>query len=67
MKNIEETRNYFVKEIYQNKLMSKKHKKVCATANCIEHFLILVSAMTGWVSISGFGSVLDILVIGVLQ
>ena len=26
-KNIEETRNYFIKEIGQNELMSNKHKK----------------------------------------
>ena len=26
-KNIEETRNYFIKEIDQNELMSNKHKK----------------------------------------
>ena len=25
LKNIDETRNYFLKEIEQNKLMSKKH------------------------------------------
>ena len=28
MKNIEETRNYFIKEINQNELMSKKYKNV---------------------------------------
>ena len=30
---------------------SKKHKKVCTTLNCIEHLLILASAITGCVSI----------------
>ena len=30
-KNIYETRNYFLEEIKQNELMSKKHKKVCKT------------------------------------
>ena len=29
------------KEIKQNELMSRKHKKVCTTLNFIEHFLIL--------------------------
>ena len=29
LKNIDETRNYFPKEIEQNELMSKKHKMVC--------------------------------------
>ena len=28
LKNIDETRNYFLKEIEQNELTSKKHKKV---------------------------------------
>ena len=27
LKSIDETRNYFLEEIDQNKLMSKKHKK----------------------------------------
>ena len=52
--NIAETRNYFVEEIEQSELMSKKHKKVCTTLNYIEHFLILAFALTGCVSISAF-------------
>ena len=39
-KNIEQTRNYFSKEINQNELMSKKHKKIFATLDYIENFLI---------------------------
>ena len=35
-KNINETRNYFLEEIEQNELTSKKHKKICATLNYIE-------------------------------
>ena len=31
LKNIDETRNYFVEEIEQNDLISKKHRKVCTT------------------------------------
>ena len=27
LKNMDKTRNYFIKEINQNELMSKKHKK----------------------------------------
>ena len=49
--NIDETRNYFTEETNRNELMRKKHKKVCTTLNYIEHFLILVSAITGCVSI----------------
>ena len=29
LKNIEEIKNYFIKLVNQNKLVSKKHKKVC--------------------------------------
>ena len=35
-KNIDEARNYFIEEIKENEEMSKKHKKVCTTANYIE-------------------------------
>ena len=40
--------------------MSCKHKKVCATLNYTEHFLILASTITGFISISAFASLLDI-------
>ena len=40
--------------------MSKKHMKVCATLNYIEHFLILGSTITGCVSISSFASLVGI-------
>ena len=60
MKNIEEIKNYFIKEIDQNELMSKKQEKVCTILNYIEHFLILVSAVTGCISISAFASSLGI-------
>ena len=60
LKNIHETRIYFVKEIRQNELMSKKHKKVCKTLNYIEHFLILSSTTTGCILISAFASLIDI-------
>ena len=32
-KNIDETRTYFIEEINQNELMSRKDKKVCTTLN----------------------------------
>ena len=41
LKNIDETRNYFLKKMEQNELMSKKHKKVYRTLKHIEYFLIL--------------------------
>ena len=44
LKNIDETRNYLLEEMQQNKL-SKKPKKFCTTLNYIEYFLILHSTM----------------------
>ena len=41
LKNIEEIKIYFIKEIEQNELMTKKHKKLYKTLNYIEHILIL--------------------------
>ena len=58
LKNIDETRNHFLKEIEENELMSRKHKKVCTTLNYIEHRLILASTITGCISISAFGFLL---------
>ena len=60
MKNIEEIKNYFNKEIDQTKLMSNKHKNVCTALNSIEHYLILASAVTGCISIYAFPSLLGI-------
>ena len=60
LKNIDETKNYSLEEINQNELMSRKHKKVCTTKNCIVHFVILASAITGCISISSFTSLLRI-------
>ena len=60
LKNIDETRNYFLKELEQNELMHKKRKMVCTTLNHIEHFLILVSTATRCISISAFAPFLGI-------
>ena len=40
--------------------MSKEHKKVYKNLNYIEHLLILISTITGSVSISAFASVVGI-------
>ena len=45
LKKTDEKRNYFLKEIEQNELISRKHKNVCTTLNYIEHFLILPSTL----------------------
>ena len=42
-KEIDKTRTYFIEEIKQNYLLSKKHKKVCKILNYTEHLLNLVS------------------------
>ena len=49
-----------LKKIKENELMSKKHKKVCATLIYIENFLILASTITGYISISAFASLFGI-------
>ena len=61
-KNVDETTNYFVEEIQQNDLISKTYKELCTTLNNIEHFLILVSGIIGFVSISAFASLVGILI-----
>ena len=60
LKNIDETRNYFLEEIEQNELISRKHKSVCTMLTYIEHFLFLASAITGCISIFAFASLLGI-------
>ena len=60
LKNTDKTRNCLTEEIDRNELMIEKHKKVCATLNYIEHFLILGSAFTGRISISVFASLVGI-------
>ena len=60
LKNIDETRNYLIKEINQSELMSKKYKKVCKNLIYTEHFLILGSATTGCASMSTFASLVGI-------
>ena len=54
LKIINETINCFFKEIEQNELMSKKHKKSCTTLTYIEHFLILDCTITGFASVIAF-------------
>ena len=54
LKHIDETRNYFLEEIKQNKLMRRQHKMACTTLNYIENFFILASTIIGFISISTF-------------
>ena len=63
LKNINETKIYFLEEINQNKLMSKIDKRVCITLNYIEYFLILASKITECISISAFASLLGVSIV----
>ena len=51
---------YFIEEINQNKLMSKKHKEVCGVLNYFENLLILASTISKCVSIAAFDSLVCI-------
>ena len=52
--------NYITEEINQNELMSKNHKKDFRILNYIDHSLIVISTITGCVSISAFTSLVGI-------
>ena len=56
LKEIDETRNYLSEEITHNDLMSEEYKKTCKYLNYVEHLLILVSTVTGCISVSVFAS-----------
>ena len=60
LKKIDEIINYLNEETNQNKLMSNKHKKNCRVLNYIAHLLIVISTITGCVSISDFASLVGI-------
>ena len=60
LKNRCETRNYFLKEIKQNELMSKIYKTFCTSLNCIDLFLILNYTINGCISVSAFTSLIGI-------
>ena len=42
--------------------MRRVHKEVCASLNCIKHFLILDSTIINCISISAFDSLIGILI-----
>ena len=60
LKKVDEIRNYLIEEINQNDLMSKKHKIVCRVLNYNDHSIIVISRITGCVSISAFASLVGI-------
>ena len=56
LRKIDEIKNYLSEDQANNELMSEKYKKRCKYINYVEHLLILVSTVTGCVSISAFVS-----------
>ena len=60
LKNMEEIKNCFIKEINQNELMTRSTKRFFTILRYIEHILILTSTITGYISISAFASLLGI-------
>ena len=60
LKNIHETKNYFIEQIKQIDLMSKKHIKVSKGLNYTEYLLILTSGVTGCVSVSAIASLVGV-------
>ena len=56
LRKFDETRNYLLDEIKHYDLMSEKYKKTRKYLNYVENLLILVSRVTGCVSISAFAS-----------
>ena len=59
LKKIDKQRNCFIKEINQNELRSKKHK-LCRVLTYFDIFFILASAVTRWISISAFPSLVSV-------
>ena len=57
---IYEIRNYLTDKINQNESLSKKYKKVCRVLNYIDHSVIVIFTITGFVSIFAFASLVGI-------
>ena len=53
-------RNYLIEEIHRNNYRVRSIKKFVEFLNYIEHSLILISGITGCVSISAFASLVGI-------
>ena len=60
LKKIDEIRNYLIEEINWNELLSKKHENVFRVFNYTDQSLIVISTITGCVSISAFASLVGI-------
>ena len=60
LEEIDKTRNFFIEEIKQNELISKKHKKIWKILNYTKHLHNLAYTVTECVLIADFASLVDI-------
>ena len=60
LKKIDEIRNYLIEEINRNELNRKKNKKFCRLLIYLDPSLIVISTITGCVSIFVFASLVGI-------
>ena len=60
LNKVNEIKNYLIEETNWNELMSKNHKRGCRVLNYIEHLLIVISTITGCVSISAFACLVGV-------
>ena len=60
LRKFDETRDYLLEEIKHNDLISEKYKKTCKYLHYVENLLILVSTVTGCISISTFISLVRV-------
>ena len=60
LKKIVEKRNYLLKEIRHYDLLSENHQRISWALDFFKHFLILVSFVSGFVSISVFPSLVGV-------
>ena len=60
LRKFDETRDYLLEEIKHNDLISEKYKKTCKYLHYVENLLILVSTVTGCISISTFTSLVRV-------
>ena len=62
LENKDGIRNYFIEEINQNELTSKKYKKDCGVLNYTDRLLILASTITGCILICAFASLVSVFI-----
>ena len=56
LEKLEPIKQCLIKEIIQNEIMNNKYKKFCRVVSYIYHLIIVISTITGCVSIPAFAS-----------